>query len=218
MLRAQNCLKAAENELAKFTDEAASLCWDLLCTVPPLVCAQPPHFHQTQHHRELSPLWNKSLQSFKLIYYQPVLFSSCEGQVAKKGSVGNREKSVPSFESPEEELTVPALRERSERDSERDTPQQDWGHRYSTEPPLLPEQAAETESSVFASALESGGESQGPRNTDHEQPLSLSGEEGKEESRYSSLEDLSSVLDSGDLGMSVDMDYGSLPLLRLVNK
>lgn len=107
ILRAKESLQAAESELSKFTRKAARLSWDLLCTVPPLVCTQPQQYSRARHHREMAPLWNKSLRHFELVYYRPVLFLSYEGRVAQRAWVGNREPGAA--ECTEEELTVPRI-------------------------------------------------------------------------------------------------------------
>ena len=87
LLSAQSKLSAIEQELQKFTAEAAAVSWDLLTTVPPLVVSQPSrfsrHYHQTEN-------WDQERGDRELTYLRPVLFSSYQGRVAKKGWVTNR--------------------------------------------------------------------------------------------------------------------------------
>ena len=88
LLRTQESLSAAEAELKKFTAKVAEVSWDLLTTVPPLVCSQPTRISRRYHHTEN---WDNSPGSGQeLTYFRPVLFSSYEGRVAQKGWVTNR--------------------------------------------------------------------------------------------------------------------------------
>lgn len=55
---------------------------------PPMVIDTPPHFSEGIHERQ-STQWDEELESYKLRYMRPVLFSSCNGELALKGWVGN---------------------------------------------------------------------------------------------------------------------------------
>ena len=105
MLRTEQKLKSAEVELEKFTKTVAQLSWDLLTTVPPLVCAWPSRYSSRKVTKEN---WNKSLPDFELVYFRPVLFSSYEGRVAKKGWVTNRASGHPTFKELEDEEKLTA--------------------------------------------------------------------------------------------------------------
>ena len=87
MMEAQQTLTAAEVELEEFTKRVAELSWELLTTVPPLVCTQPSKYRHSQHQKAG---WDGSRGDGNMIYFRPVLFSSYEGRVAKKGWVTNR--------------------------------------------------------------------------------------------------------------------------------
>lgn len=78
-----------------FTTKSAQLSWNLLTTIPPLV-SDTPHsaYFREWHEKELAPTWNKDLVNYKLVYYRPVLFMSCDGKVARKGWVGNEASSI----------------------------------------------------------------------------------------------------------------------------
>ena len=81
--------------MAQFATSASSLSWNLLTTVPPLVCAQPNTTYCREcHQKEMLPVWNDKLDEYDLVYYRPTLFLSYEGKVARKGWVGNKERLV----------------------------------------------------------------------------------------------------------------------------
>lgn len=87
----------SENEMSKFVSSACHLSWNLLTTVPPLVCAQPnTAFCKECHQKELTPLWNNEIESYELVYYRPVLFLNYDGKVAREGWVGNKRCNSPS--------------------------------------------------------------------------------------------------------------------------
>ena len=87
MMRAQQHLSLVEEELKKFTKSVAEMSWDLLTTVPPLVCTQPSQYSRSLHQKED---WDAGRGDDSMVYFRPVLFSSYEGRVAKKGWVTNR--------------------------------------------------------------------------------------------------------------------------------
>ncbi len=85
------CAPQLPNKLTHFTKAASDLSWNLLTTVPPLVCAQPETaFCKECHEKEMKPVWDDSLGESNLEYYRPTLFLSYEGRVARRGWVGNR--------------------------------------------------------------------------------------------------------------------------------
>ena len=86
MMRTHHHLSAAEEELKKFTKSVAEMSWELLTTVPPLVCSQPSKYSRSLHHKEN---WDASQGDGGMVYFRPVLFSSYEGRVAQKGWVTN---------------------------------------------------------------------------------------------------------------------------------
>lgn len=83
--------KQIEKGLEELTEKMSQLSWQILETVPPLVSEtiSDAAFCKEWHEKELSPVWNKELKDYTLVYYRPVLFFSYEGKVSQKGWVGN---------------------------------------------------------------------------------------------------------------------------------
>lgn len=86
-MQLKQSLSAAEEELKKFTNKVAEMSWDLLTTVPPLVSSQPSKYSRIYHQKEN---WDSEHGDENMVYFRPVLFSSYEGRVTKKGWVTNR--------------------------------------------------------------------------------------------------------------------------------
>lgn len=83
-----------------FTSKSAQLSWNLLTTIPPLLSLTPSSaYFREWHEKELPPTWNKDLVHYDLVYYRPILFMSCEGKVARKGWVGNKDSSPTTYQS-----------------------------------------------------------------------------------------------------------------------
>ncbi len=76
-----------------FATKSTQLLWNLITTIPPLIsCTPSSAYFREWHEKELSPTWNNDLINYELVYYRPILFTSCDGKVARKGFVGNKER------------------------------------------------------------------------------------------------------------------------------
>ena len=98
MLRTQQNLSSAEEELEKFTKNVAELSWGLLTTVPPLISSQPSRYARSRHIKEN---WDAAQSDDGMTYLRPVLYYSYEGRVAEKGWVTNQPTDPDNIESSE---------------------------------------------------------------------------------------------------------------------
>lgn len=80
-----------EDELTDYISNAIKLAWNMITVHPPMVIDTPKTFSEKIHERQ-SKQWKEGLTKFDLVYMRPVLYESCNGEVAKKGWVGNEDR------------------------------------------------------------------------------------------------------------------------------
>ena len=79
--------------LDEYISTAIKLAWNMVTTQPPMVIDTPPDFSEEVHERQYTQ-WDEKLESYNLSYMRPVLFYSCNGELALKGWVGNKKLSI----------------------------------------------------------------------------------------------------------------------------
>lgn len=76
-------------EVPSLIEESVKIVWDMVTLNPPAISTLPRAFNEDWHEKHVTQ-WEEGRESYRLVYYNPVLFFSFSMDVAHKAEVGNK--------------------------------------------------------------------------------------------------------------------------------